>query len=292
MINYLIDIMSGLPGSGKTTFCEKLIEEDNQHRHNVKKTILISIDDYIYEKIDMETIILKNLYASHVEYHKRYGIKDRTLRIIIDGLITKKEDLQTIVTTITKYLVDNCDVEFETNFTVHLWDCDRESCITNDRIRVKHGERDLSSEISIRNMTFDIDEKYIKYLKCKVEKHEVYKMSSYDTIIKPFSNKYDEEGVLESDSWSDGGFWFNYKGERGDIEPDIRPEFTELDDMLTQICPNITFLQYKKLFKECVNVEKFTEYDYYGGNEQREKWTCDLKKLHKMLVDMNLLENE
>lgn len=68
--------------------------------------------------------------------------------------------------------------------------------------------------------------------------------------------------------WNTGGYsggscWGD-KAERYDSD-DPEPEFEQLDLILTEICPNVTFLQYKKICKSIIKSSNRTEYGYYGN---------------------------
>ena len=56
--------------------------------------------------------------------------------------------------------------------------------------------------------------------------------------------------------------------------------------------PDISFVDYKKLYKETVTVEEVCENDYYGGREIRYWYECDLEKLFNLLVELNIIDNE
>ena len=53
----------------------------------------------------------------------------------------------------------------------------------------------------------------------------------------------------------------------------------------------ITFLQYKKLYANCVTVEERSSSDYYS-NTREAFHRCDLEKLYNMLNDMGIYKVE
>ena len=60
-----------------------------------------------------------------------------------------------------------------------------------------------------------------------------------------------------------------------------------------EVCPNITLLQYKKLYNSLVSIESGCENDYYGGSTKNAYYKCNLKDLYNMLIEMGLInENE
>ena len=97
------------------------------------------------------------------------------------------------------------------------------------------------------------------------------------------------QGFLKSDRWSNGGTWGNYWGDSGSIAAETPKEFIEFDELLEKLCPNITFLQYKRVRELCVTCESDYENDYYSGREEYSYWVCDLKQLHNALAERNLI---
>lgn len=59
---------------------------------------------------------------------------------------------------------------------------------------------------------------------------------------------------------------------------------------MEDVCPNISFIQYKRIFNECVEIEDFNESDYYGGTEYKSRYKLDVRKCYKMLRERNLIE--
>lgn len=293
--NYEIHILMGLPGSGKTHYTRQVKRESSN-----ASRVIIDLDKHISDKLDMLDSLRVELYDNHVARIGRYDYYRTDQNIYIDGLILTRDNLKKTIKTCVDYIKEQCGENHTLKIIVHIWDNDRETCINNDKYRLELNERCYSSEISIKNLQFDMidggglhsimDELGLGHIQKDVIEHEIYKMSNYDTLLKPYSNCWKDENVLESESWSKGGDWCNCWGNSGTISPDPTPEFKEFDDLLTDICPNITFLQYKKLYSECVREEEYKEYDYYGGCEYHGKWVCDLKQLYEMLIEMKLIE--
>ena len=118
-------------------------------------------------------------------------------------------------------------------------------------------------------------------------------MASYSEIIDiccSFENHIfllnEEKGILRSESWSNGGTWCDCWGNTSHIHAESPQEFSTLDDLLYRICPNLTFLQYKHIKKNCVKLINYTDRDYYGGSEAKSYWECDLHKLYEELTNV------
>lgn len=265
----------GLPGSGKTYFLK------NNYPNN-RSTF---DEDYEFLSDDDKIDIVKtigNRARSNFHYLKIYN----ELRpIIIDCLITTNSELNKVVDKIYEISIKE-DVSDRIHFVIHFWKENRELCLYNDRGR----RREKSSEISIRNLPLEypiVNNSDIDY---EIIEHDVIAAPSLNIYFNKYKDSYKNDFVLTSESWSAGGSWGNCWGNSGTISPDPVPQFTVFDDMLEQLCPDISFMTYKKLYNETVTVEERSENDYYGGTEYRHYYKCDLEKLHKMMVDLNIIE--
>lgn len=58
--------------------------------------------------------------------------------------------------------------------------------------------------------------------------------------------------------------------------------------MMAALCPNISFLNYKKVRKECCGVEEYNDNDYYSSYTKN-RWICDLDKLTSIIDEMGLI---
>jgi len=99
-------------------------------------------------------------------------------------------------------------------------------------------------------------------------------------------------GILKSERWSKGGTWVNYLGDSGTIGEDEQPEFKELDEILTKLCPNLSFLKYKYIMANFVEIKGESESDYYGGTEYFAHYEGKINEILNYLKQNKLLENE
>ena len=118
-------------------------------------------------------------------------------------------------------------------------------------------------------------------------------MSVFESKFLTKGSLYNEN-ELRSDTWCLGGSWGDCWGNTGMVSADEQPtEFKEFDDLLMEVCPNITLLQYKKLYNSLVSIESGCENDYYGGSTENAYYKCNLKDLYNMMIEMGLInENE
>lgn len=95
--------------------------------------------------------------------------------------------------------------------------------------------------------------------------------------------------------WTSGGIsggscWDNSSEDRHyTTTGESEPEFEDLDTILTVICPNLTFLQYKKLLT-IVKRDGYSVKEYYGNSTEYSFKTIKLRDLFDKLVEMGLFE--
>lgn len=254
-------ILSGLPGSGKTYYANKLQQKEKKGR------VFIFSQD---EKIRWDT------YYSNV-----FQINT----IIVDGLnLTNDSIIETI-----KDVKKNIRLPKDWNFTIVRWNEDRDTCLKNDKDR-----REKNSAKTIKNTVFEeLDlEKIKKETKLKeihVIKETVKLKQDYLANVKN-PKKYNIKGnYLISDEWILGGTSRSYDADWNNVYypmfADETPDFTELDDYLEEIYPTISFLTYKKIKKECVDVEQYIDRDYYSTTENA-YYRCNLEKMFEIIKEM------
>ena len=268
-----IHVLIGLPGSGKTFFAESFGDKvdycdlDSNHGH------ITTI--YIRDFLDRA--------------HKN--------QVIFDGLILTSRDLKFLLDIIIDWR-ERKDKSLK--FDIHYWKEDREGCLRNDDLRVRdYFSREKDSGITIKNAEFDSLEVITNTLKSysnlsfNLQIHKVYSPSNIDLILKKYSPRHiNGEYVITSKEWCNGGSWCDCWGNSGSVESDSPKEFTEFDDLLMKICPEITFLQYKKIYHECVTTITYEERDYYGGSTSNSYHRCNIGKLKELLKEMKLYHED
>lgn len=101
-----------------------------------------------------------------------------------------------------------------------------------------------------------------------------------------FIKKYGE--TIESDRWSLGGEQWGYSGDRYNVSGEEPCNFDKLDEVLEELVPNITYLQYKKVYNACVETKEYTDRDYYSCLEKA-YYVCDAEQLYDKLEELGLL---
>lgn len=305
-----LHLLMGLPASGKSYWAKENFNSNTMCNHT--GDFIVDLDKYLhYENYNLTTpVIYSALNDSDMKHYVGGELQNtkKVVKVCIDGLITTIDDLTKVIDSTLTYIENRytrCD--YEVKLYVHQWNEDRETCLHNDKMRVNSGERKVGSEATIRTRPYEYIQKdqLKKYREnshiaaIKFERHSVKKLNTYDTMFAPLigydrieyhADKSKKTKYMYSESWSAGGTWGNCWGDEGTISPDKPLNFEELDELFEKICPNITYLQYKKIQQECVEIDEYTEHDYYGGVEHLQRWRCDLEKLYEMLKEMKLIK--
>lgn len=69
------------------------------------------------------------------------------------------------------------------------------------------------------------------------------------------------------------------------------PEFTDLDKILEDVCPNINFLKYKTLASKVITYSSRTQNEYYGNHTSYMIKKLDLTKLYDGLSELGFLDD-
>lgn len=243
-------ILSGLPGSGKTTFADNMQQENDN-------VFVWHQDDksskwWTYDRWQHQIIIIDALNLTNDE--------------IIKSILNTKKRLYKIK---------------DWTWTIVRWKENREQCLKNDV-----GRREISSKHTIQKANFELPD--IKKIEqetgienIQLEEREVVKTSSY--MKKIDKSKYHIKGkYLFSEEWLISGTSRDYDSNWSSMCPDDTPEFTELYDLLEEICPDISFLTFRKIQKECVEIITYEDNDYYSTTVNS-YYRCNLEKMFEIL---------
>lgn len=275
-------VLMGLPASGKTTFADNYCRQYNKNGYFQKR--------YAVSKIDFDNILQNQLYNGYSKEDTIIKIVNREIRdwdeIILDGLFLNTNDFLPILNEIY-----NCYKIKE--IEIYFWEENRKFCLWNDQYR-----RGKNSEITIKNAKLekpdiDIIKNKFESVKVKIMYQNVEKKPSWKVFADKYNLDVNEYGKIEDErnSWCLGGTWANCWGGSGTISAETQPTtYERFDNLLTEICPNISFLQYKKLYNNCVSIDTYNHSDYYGGSTDNAYFVCDIKELYNLLVEMKLIE--
>ena len=289
MDNVLVEILVGLPGSGKTYYAkEQGVRPDTIFVNSLKETPRYICTDKEY----CASRPISNIIHNHEFGYRIMRRKHNWEHWIIDGLFLTNDVQHQVVEAIGEINKHADDIKLKIRFV--YFKEDREACLYNDRVR----NREKLANITIEHADYekpDIETLQKNFPKFEFEllEKEVHKMDVFESKFLT-KGSWRNENELRSDTWCLGGTWANCWGDGGKVSADMQlTEFKEFDDLLIDICPNITFLQYKKLYNSLVTIETEYENDYYGGSTENAYYKCNLKDLYNMMVEMDLInENE
>lgn len=273
-------IVYGLPGSGKTTFLRKKFDFLKSNRDFE----FFNIDFYMsnLEKYkNLESYFKKTLEPYYLDYGKEYNF-------VVDGLFCTPDEILSFVNKIAEYY-GNCVFEVQ----VYAWNEDRDACLNNDEQRLEDGSRGCPAANTIKNAVFvpltddDLHSENDRICYLPIEHQTVQRATTYEKFFNRQQTNNDELCSIE---WCVGGERRDCYGNTSGAWTDDARDFDELDEFLEQVCPQISFLLYKKIKRECVTLEKRHENDYYGYYDYN-YWRCDLKKLYQILKDNDILND-
>lgn len=288
-----IQILYGLPASGKTTYAEDKAKESKPTRHSSSNMEIISLDPLLKKAKNNDEF--KDLFAKEISKCKK-----NVSLIIIDGLITTNEEVKSAIEIIKSNISEADNWCFE----IIYWKEDREACLWNDR-----GRREKGSANTIKNKSFEIpDPKKIGIDKTAITRKNIVKKPEYlifyNNIKSKLSltednhkqywlgNKSQTVGFV-SYTWSLGGTSGNcWNDNISRVDPDTNiPSFDEFDSVLELIYPECSFLKYKKIYNKCVSIRDYSDGDYYGGSVTYAYYFCDVQKLYETLIEMDIINS-
>lgn len=71
---------------------------------------------------------------------------------------------------------------------------------------------------------------------------------------------------------------------------DPEPEFEDLNKILENICPALSFMQYNALLKKVIVCSSYTESEYYGNSTNHSTKTVNLKTLFEELSNLGVIK--
>jgi adenylate kinase family enzyme len=263
----------GLPGSGKTYETTKLYDSLKEERW--KRYGKSGPTKAKYVDIDLGFNGTGVYYAHFCDRLRRYCSNLNTKHLIIDGFVPTLEFIKAMSEIISSKL---------SNIDIIYFMPDKEICLYNDKYR-----RDKNSKITIENTDLIDPNEHLSEIKelfgCDVK--IVSKQSKRKSDYQMFLDKYGITHNFRSDTWSGGGTsgscWSNTLTT---ISSGESVSFDDFDSLIEQIDPTISFLQYKKIYNNCVSEGEFSDSDYYGGTEYRKYWECDTVELFNILSEI------
>lgn len=265
-----LHILVGLPGSGKSFWAEEF-------KKNNRSAFIVDFDRIEkYHKKDHEQI-----YQTLKEWYPAY-------ETIIDGLFLTEKDVIAIMNDYLSIFSGKYDFQ---EITIHYWEPNVQACLINDMFR-----RRVSASATIKNFKLQKPSLITLMEECAVHGIPI-NLVSHQTVSKSIGRIWAEcngaypetNGDLHSSSWTlwcthrslDGS---NYAGSAEEPE-----NFDELDKLLEEACPNITFLQYKRIITPLIEQLSRDIVDYYTSGEEG-YWSINCDKLYNALLENGIIK--
>lgn len=93
--------------------------------------------------------------------------------------------------------------------------------------------------------------------------------------------KWETGGVSGGSCWEDSNPQPYYTN-------NPEPDFSDLDDILKEVCPNISFFQYKELCKNIIYGSEI-DYEYYGNHTEYSKKSISVDDIWNFLTENALV---
>lgn len=285
MINIII--LSGLPGSGKSTYAELNYKKAyNNH--------IFHLDDFLDDK---RKVSFKRFNEYLGEHNIYYSGGKENINIIIDGFLPEIIDRIKVINIIMNHVIGSYrNTKLEFSIREIYWNIDREACLNNDRFRIN---RPLKSENTIRCSAFDgpipLDTQlsYTKgvYEWRKTKFFYVKKYSKTEAVIDYAINMCSKDNYSYTANCNGNYLYSPWKR----AEDFVNYEFDEFDEILEKLDKNMSIFLYKKIKKESgIKVESKEESSDWYGNFYTTymRYSVDLNKLKEVLKKYNLIDNE
>ena len=240
MANVEVQILHGLPGSGKTYYSEKLAQEKKDEEVNV-----VHLDDALLKGkiIDWDTDIC-----------------------ILDGLFLTNESIISAIKKLKEYKHMKLDI------IVVCWNENRELCLKNDQFRRKQTSKDTILKAPFEDVDVSLIEKQTGF-KVKIINKEVVLKPDYMIVLEENNIQGVKGDYLFSDSWTISGetrsYDDNWEPVYHTFSGDERPsDFEGLYSFLEVLKPDLTALQLRYIQKNLIEYEEYEEYeekDYYSS---------------------------
>jgi hypothetical protein len=269
-------LLWGIPGSGKTHYAEELQYEACPYGKRKNSQVWVIDCDRLKYYINNPLERLAYYVVARIPFQDT---------IVVDGLITTNQSAKNIMDAILAQQAQIVGNKYEISFEIVWWERDVVSCLYNDS-----GRRTTEAKITIENAPFEEPNQEIIAMAKKVTKKQVVRKPAWKAWAQKV--RLGSEEYMKSSGWCLGGTagscWSN---EKTTVSASAQPaSFVEFDDLLSEICPNISFLQYKKIYNHCVSTDESTEHDYYGGSCSYGCYTCNVPELYKMLCEMGIVQ--
>lgn len=298
MLNIIL--CTGLPGSGKSVYC------DITYTNKVCSNFVIQhLDNYLTKDRKYNFYPDEKGYNEYNNFnytlsHMKYNENNT---IVIDGLYLTYEERKKLLLHIidtyatydtpkVKHKLPNGKYNYVSaskriNIQEIYWKENREACLSNDMLRNRH----ILAQQTILNAKYD------NYIPNDFLSNITNNITINDPIFMEVAKYSNEKGIWECEK-----IYNRFKNKRDNIssdmivsewkdtdDPDISHEFEEFDTFIENICPEITFMQYKRIKKlSNIKINQNTVYDYYGTTTIYNRYEVNINDIKDAFINSNI----
>lgn len=272
-----VTLLWGLPGSGKTTYANSLVYPNGKKK---PKIYLVTEEKVRSKPANFPAAVARQCMVA----------LEKNDHAVVDSLITTNDLASKVIEAIkSKYFG-------ELEFNIVWWEENREQCILNDKFR----NRDTLAKKTIDNLPLEepapsldgvksIIKLQVKSPPAALQWVRGLSDQIYEKFQIDFPSSFNSPVFLIGEEWSLGGECFNYSGDSWTEGPEEEAEFTILENFLEQVAPKISFLEFKRIQRECVTQEEKGSCDYYS-NVRYAYWRADLLAMYPLLKEMGYID--
>ena len=266
-----VEILSGLPGSGKTHYAETTLYQDKLKEAYERENISVV-------HLDEEQMAPKPWIPRDAE------------RVILDGLVLTNNNIISLI----RAAQETNHYKRELKFTVVRWKEDRDTCLYNDA-----GRRNTPASDTIKYAKYEYpDVEAIKnatgYSVSVVEK-QVCKKPAFMRNLSQNIRCNLHGDYLVSDHWVISGMNRHYNDSWQNvyesISGDPQPLFKELINFLNFAYPDMLFKHGIKILEKFSAVREFSRDDYYSSFLCGE-YICNIRELDEYVREMQRSKGE
>ena len=267
-MSYKLIIITGAPGSGKTTLSKKLSSSE----------VYSPKSKSIMEKImTAKKVVVEGMFTS------------KSLEKFIRKLTNKRVPSSIEIITFQKDK-NNC-------FANDIGRCN-DSKSGRDTLSFQTIKRFKNlSEESILDTLKDLQEEFPSIKLTVTEKevecyypHYLWAIEVSSSMQSGFSEPFDfDRRQFRSEMWITGGSERSYTGESWEVEAESPKEFDEFSDLVEKYFEGMSFIHYMKILK-MARIEQFYDGDYYYSYE-KEFYAIPIKDLYEVLIKYGYISN-
>lgn len=278
-----IVLLTGLPGCGKTIYTYKNYPTGSNDYSVWDEYGVHHLDEFLAED--------GSLQVSRIRWTNNWSpYREGTWTLVIDGFLPTKKARIEVIKSFIENLLDGHyrwlkSNHIEIEVTEHYWTPDIDACIDNDSNRINKRERKKESRWTILNAKLEDPLSICDFGSLGLDHYSLKVADTqYETTKRYVDNPLYCNTIMNREEFGQKDDSLKYIYSRWyDCEDDWKyAQFDELDEVIERVCPDITYLKYKKIAR-FIEVEKDHVCDYYDSHD-RYRYKIPIDKIHEILL--------